>query len=147
PDQDHVLAGLRLLDRAGRVEHGLANGGAGRGADPSGDLVDVAADVEPGEHQVGELVPGVPGESRVHVGEGLVDDVGRDAERGRGGALADAGLQHPELAPLDGELDVAQVAVVVFQRPHDLKELPVGGGVDLLQVLQRDRVADAGDDV
>ena len=33
-----------------------------------------------------------------------------------GGALADPGLQHPQLAALDGELDVAQVPVVVLQR-------------------------------
>ena len=35
-----------------------------------------------------------------------------DPERGGRGALADPGLQHPQLAALDGELDVAQVPVV-----------------------------------
>jgi hypothetical protein len=64
-----------------------------------------------------------------------------------GGALAHPGLQHPQLAALDGELDVAQVAVVVLQRPHDLHQLVVGGLVDVLQVLQRDGVPDAGHDV
>ena len=70
-----------------------------------------------------------------------------DAERRAGGALADAGLQHPQLAALDGELDVAQVAVVVLQRLHDVEQLVVGRLVDPLEVLQRERVADAGDDV
>ncbi len=64
-----------------------------------------------------------------------------------GGALAHPGLQHPQLAALDSELDVAQVAVVVLQRPHDLHQLVVGLRVDLLEVLQRDRVADAGHDI
>jgi hypothetical protein len=40
----------------------------------------------------------------------------RDPERRLGRALADAGLQHPQLAALDGELDVAQVAVVRSSR-------------------------------
>ena len=43
-----------------------------------------------------------------------------DAERGGGGALADAGLEHPQLALLDGELDVAHVAVVVLQHVEDV---------------------------
>ena len=52
----------------------------------------------------------------VHVDQALVDELRGDPERGTRGALADAGLQHPQLAALDGELDVAQVAVVVLQR-------------------------------
>ena len=64
-----------------------------------------------------------------------------------GGALADPGLQHPELAALDGELDVAQVAVVVLELCHDRDQLVVGRLVDALEVGQRHGVADAGDDV
>ena len=73
------------------------------------------AEVEPGEHQLGELVAGDPGERLVHVDQALVHELGGDAERGARGALAHPGLQHPELAALDGELDVAQVLVVVLQ--------------------------------
>ena len=40
-----------------------------------------------------------------------------DLERGLGGALAGARLQHPQLAALHGELDVLHVAVMVFE--HD----------------------------
>ena len=40
----------------------------------------------------------------------------RDAQRGLGGALAGARLQHPELAALDGELEVLHVAVVLLQQ-------------------------------
>ena len=46
-----------------------------------------------------------------------------DVQRGGGGALAHAGLQHPQLALLDGELDVAHVAEVVLQHDEDLFEL------------------------
>ena len=71
----------------------------------------------------------------------------RDPERRLGGALADPGLQHPELAALDGELDVAHVAVVLLERAHDLEQLVVRLLVDLLQVGERHGVADAGHDV
>ena len=70
-----------------------------------------------------------------------------DAERRLGRTLADPGLQHPELAVLDGELDVAQVLVVVLELLHDREQLVVRTLVDLLEVGERDRVADAGDDV
>ena len=51
----------------------------------------------------------------VEVDQALVDHVDRDPERRLRRALADPGLQHPELAALDGELDVAHVAVVPLE--------------------------------
>ena len=138
---------LGQLHGARGVEDDLADRGAGRRADPLGDLLRAGAGVEPGEHQPDELFAADPAERLVHVDQALLDELDRDAERGGGGALADAGLQHPELAALDGELDVTQVAVVVLQRPHDLHELVVGGLVDPLEVLQRHRVADTRDHV
>ena len=39
-----------------------------------------------------------------------------DLQRGGGGALAVTGLQHVELAVLDGELHILHVAIVIFQR-------------------------------
>ena len=50
----------------------------------------------------------------------------RDAQRGLGGALAGAGLQHPQLALLDREFEVLHVAVVLFERVVDARELGVG---------------------
>src|SRR4029077_15362896 len=146
-DQDHLLALAGQLDRAGRVEDDLADRGTRRRADAGGDLGDLAAGVEPGEHQPGQLLAGNPADRLVHVDQALVDQLRGDAEGGRGGARAHPGLQHPQLAALDGELDVAQVAVVVLQRVHDLHQLVVGGLVDALQVLQRDGVPDPGHDV
>ena len=99
------------------------------------------------EHQLGELRAGDPAQRLVEVDDALVDELGGDDERGRRGALADPGLQHPQLAALDGELDVAQVAVVLLQRGHDAEQLVVSCLVEPLQVLQRHGVADAGDDV
>ena len=47
-------------------------------------------------------------------------------KRRLGGALARAGLQHPELAALDGELEVLHVAVVPLQEAVDAHQLRVG---------------------
>ena len=132
---------------AGGVEDGLADSRAGRRAHAGGDPGDVGTGVERGEHQPDQLGPGDPGERLVHVDEALVDQLGRDAERRRGRPLADPCLQHPELAALDRELDVAQVTVVALQGGHDRHQLVVGRLVHPLQVLQRDGVADAGHDV
>src|SRR6476469_3844989 len=73
---------------AGRVEDGLADRGARRRADALGDLGDLAAGVEPGEHQPGQLLAGDPADRLVHVDQALVDQLRGDAEGGRGGALA-----------------------------------------------------------
>ncbi len=71
----------------------------------------------------------------------------RDPERRLRRALADPCLQHPELAALDGELDVAHVAVVALQPRHDRHQLVVGPLVHRLEVGERHRVTDPGDDV
>src|SRR5690606_3452778 len=110
--QDDVLALGGQLDGPLGGEDDLADGRAGRGVHALGDAPLAAAAVEAGEHELSELVAGHPGDGLVHGDEALVDELGGDAEGGRGGALADPGLQHPELAALDGELDVTQVAVV-----------------------------------
>lgn len=63
------------------------------------------------------------------------------------GPLADPGLEHPQLSALDGELDVAEVLVVVLQRLHDLHQLVVRHLVELFEIGERHGVADSGDDV
>ena len=47
----------------------------------------------------------------------LVGKLDRDLERRLGGALAGAGLQHPQLALLDREFEVLHVAVVRSSAP------------------------------
>ena len=49
-----------------------------------------------------------------------------DAQRGLGGALAVAGLQHPQLALLHREFEVLHVAVMLFQRGMHALELGEG---------------------
>jgi len=49
----------------------------------------------------------------------LVGKLDRNPQRGLGGALAVAGLQHPQLALLDGEFQILHVAVMPFERRVD----------------------------
>src|SRR5438270_660017 len=63
------------------------------------------------------------------------------------GALAGAGLQEIELALLHGELDVLHVLVVALQATRDLEDLVVDRRHPLVQGLDRQRRADARDDV
>ena len=60
------------------------------------------------------------------------------------GPLAGAGLQHEELAALDGELDVLHVVVVLLERVLDLQQLLVDRLVPLGHFVDGQRRADAG---
>ena len=92
--------------------------------------------------------------------QALVHELDRDAQRRLGGALAGAGLQHPELAALDGELDVLHVAVVLLEDAVDARRarrrppaspVSIDGlsepGLDARRLGDVLRRADAGDDV
>lgn len=146
-DQDDLLAGTGPLDGRVRVEDGLADGRTRGGGDAAAEQLGLGVLVEAREHQLGQL-RAVDALERLGLGDqALVHELGRDAEGGTGGALADAGLEHPQLAALDGELDVAEILVVVLQLRHDRHELVVRDLVEGLQVRQRDGVADARDHV
>ena len=67
--------------------------------------------------------------------QAFVHHIDREAHGGEAGALAVARLQHPELALLDGELDVLHVVVVLLEHLADLVELLV----DLGHVLAESR--------
>ena len=69
------------------------------------------------------------------------------AQRGGRGALADARLQQEEAALLDGELDVAHVAVVVLQRLHQLEELLMTFRELVPHRVERFGDADTGHDI
>ncbi len=130
-----------------RVEDRLAHGRAGTGVHALGDLPPVGLLIERREHQLGELRAGHPRDRLVEIDHAFVDQLACDHKCGCGGALTDSGLEHPQLVALDGELDVAQVAVVALERRHDLHQLVVGRLVDALEFGQREGVANAGDDV
>ena len=115
------------------VEPGRDRGGAGR--------------IDPALEQFLQPV-GVDAQQRfVLVDQALVEHVVRHDPLAERGALAHARLQDPQPALFDRELDVAHVAVVLLERVHDVAQSPVALGVDLLQVGERQRVADARDDV
>ncbi len=100
-----------------------------------------------GEHQLRQLRAGDPLEGLGLVDQPLVDELGGDTEGGTRRPLPHPRLEHPQLAALDGEFDVAEILVVVLQGLHDLHELVVRLLVDLLEFRQRHGVPDAGDDV
>ena len=129
------------------VEDDAANGCARRGGHTASDEFLGCRCIELREHQLGELVTGHAAQGLVAGDELFVDQLDSDAESGGSGALADAGLEHPQLAALDGEFDVAQVAVVGFELVHDSAQLVVDRLVDLLKVGQGQGVADTCNDV
>ena len=146
-DQHHLLAAFGPLPCGRRIEHRTADRRARRGRHPFGQQLAGRRPVELREHQHRQLRTGDPRQRLVHGDQILVDQLPGDPESRRGRALPDPGLQHPQLAALDGELDVAQVPVMRLQPAHHLHQLAVRRGVQLAQIIQRQRVADAGDDV
>ena len=145
--EDDPLAPLGPLRRVLGVQHDPADGRTRARRDGLGQAGDVAGLVEAREHEQRQLLAGDPGQRLVLVDDPLVNELAGDLERRLGGALADPRLQHPQLAALDGELDVAQVLVVRLEGGHVVQQLTVGVRDLGLQVVQRLGVADAGDDV
>ncbi len=79
--------------------------------------------------------------------EALVDEVGGDLDGGRRGPLGAARLEHVELAALDRELEVLDVAVVLLELLADAHELGVDLGHVGLHLADLRRGPDAGHDV
>ena len=79
--------------------------------------------------------------------EPLLDHVDGGLQRGRGGPLRAPRLEQVELAVLDRELDVLDVAVVLLEPSHRLEELLEGLRQSLLHLRERLGRADACHDV
>ena len=138
-----------------------AAGGAGTGGQTLDDQIRVLLGfrIDDRVEEFIELLGFDAHDGGLFVDEPLVQHVHRHVQRGGAGALADAALQHPELAFLDGELDVEHVGEVLFERGTDGVELLVGLGHGVLHahevlvllvlrvVVDRARGADAGHDV
>jgi len=77
----------------------------------------------------------------------LIDHVHRDFYRGGRGALPVSGLQHVQLAALDGELEVLHVAIVKLHATSDVLELLVGGRHISVEGTNGLRGANAGNHV
>ena len=150
--------GFELRGLVGR-EHDLAGGGAGRGRQAGGDHAAVRARIDGRMQQLIERQR-IDAQHRFVLGDqAFVGEFDRDAQRRLGGALAGAGLQHPQLALLDREFEVLHVAVVALERVVDALELGiglgqrrfhrrlVGAGLDARGLADFLRRADAGDHV
>ena len=146
PANQHALAtSLGNLDGVHGREHGFAHGSARRGVQAASQHVVVGALVELRVQQLIELVGIDAHDGLLLRDEALLLHLDGDVQRGGGGALAHAGLQHPQLALLDGELDVAHVAEVVLQRHEHFLQLATGlfQARDLFELGDGARVADA----
>ena len=145
-DHDHLLLllfGPLLRQVGGKGD--LADGRAGRHVQAGGNLLG--------------LLPGLGIKLRVQVEVDLLrldpadrfflgdqsffNHIDGDADLGLRRALAVAGLQHPQLAVLDGELDVLHVAVVLLKLLGDVGELSIGLRHLLLELSDLLGVADA----
>ena len=128
PDQDDGLALFTQRLGAVGVEDRLAAGRAGGGVEPFRDHVDLGLGIDAPVQQLVD-VPGLDSLQRLLLcDQPFPHHVDRDLHRGLGGALARAGLQHPELALLDRELEVLDVAVMTFQLGGGALELVVDLG-------------------
>ena len=145
-DQDDLLAPLGPFRRRVGCEHHTPHRRAGRGIKTSSGRLFTRLEF-PRDHRLEQLLQPIriePQQPFVLADEALLPHVEGHDPFGEGGPLAHPGLEEPQLAPLDGELDVAHVAVVALEGVHALAQLAVGLRVDLLQVLQTKRVPDAG---
>ena len=148
-DQNDLMALGRTRDGVIAREHDLTHGGTGAGVKAVCKRLVLLRGVELRVQELVEL-SGVDAAHGLLTGdEAFLDHLDSDAQSGGGGTLAHAGLEHPELALLDGKLDVAHVTVVILKRQEDtLKLLTCGlearGGLEVGNGLG---VADAGDDV
>ena len=148
-DQDDLVTLGRARDGVVAREHDLAHGGAGAGVQTGRERLVLLGGVELRVQELVEL-SGIDAAHGLLAGDQtLLDHLDGNAQGGGGGALAHAGLEHPELALLDGELDIAHIAIVILERQEDVLELlacglEARGGLEIGDGLG---VADAGDDV
>ena len=93
--------------------------------------------VEDRGEQLAELSCRHPADGGLLVDEALFDHLDLAAQPAEDRALAIAGLEHVELALLDGELDVLHILVVLLQEIADINKLVVDLLVDRLEEIGR----------
>ena len=122
-DQDDLVALGGTRDSVIAREHDLAHGGTGAGVEAASQSLVLLGGIELRVQELVEL-RGIDAAHGLLAGnEALLDHLDGDTQGGGGGALAHAGLEHPELALLDGELDIAHIAIVILERQEDALEL------------------------
>ena len=149
PDEDDLLAAPDPLDRDIGVEHGLADRGAGRCVQALRDALgaEPRAGIELGAQELIDLGRLDPADRLLLRDHPVGDHVDGDLDCRRGRPLGRAGLEHVQLAALDRELEVLDVAVVRFELLADLLELVVDRGHVLGHLRDLRRRPDAGHDV
>ena len=135
--------------RAIGVEVNFAGGSTRAGGKAGGDGLGFLhiGRVEDRREKLVELFGRVAEHGGLPVDELLLDHVHGELQRGGGGALAVAGLEHEQLAVLHGELDILHILEVFFEDRADLHEFGVRLRHLLLHVDDRLRGADAGDHI
>ena len=114
-DQDHGLAPLPPLLRGVGVEYRGSRGRAWRCRDAVGDRLGLCGRIDTREQQLLELARLDPRDRLLLGDQPLGDHVDRDLDRRLSSALGCASLEHVELAPLNGELEVLHIAVVLLE--------------------------------
>ena len=103
------------LDGVFGGEDDLSDSRAGRCRQAGGEDFDLLALFDEARNEEVVKLVGLDAEDGFFLGdEAFAHHVDGDADGGQAGALAVAGLQHVELAILDGELEVLHVAIVLF---------------------------------
>ena len=128
-DEDDGFAAFGPFGGFGGGEDDAADGGAGGGGEAAGDDVVRDGVVEDAVKEFGDLFGVLAAEGFGLVDASGVDVVDGDFDHGVAGAFAGAGLQDPEFALLDGELDVLHVAEVIFEGVGGAEELAVDVGL------------------
>ena len=145
--QDDGLARFRLGDGLVGREDDLPDRGARRGGQPRREDLEVPVGVDGRVEELVEAVRVHARDRRALVDEALVHQLEGDSDGGRGRALSVAGLEHEDLAVLDGELHVLHVFVVILQPRANLLEFGKAIRHALVQNGDGLRRADPGDDV
>ena len=81
------------------------------------------------------------------INHAFLDEIVSDVDGGKTRALTATGLQHPDLAVLDGEFDILHFLVVVFEDAADALELLVGSRQVLTHLRDVFRATDACNDI
>src|SRR5579871_3386285 len=151
PNQNDGVLGRavpRLLDGFVGSENNLTHSGAGRCGKSSREYFYFRSlFIEPRNQKVIKLV-WFDTEDRLFFGDkSFVYHLNRYAHGSASSALAIAGLQHVELAFLNGELEILHVAVVLFETGGDVTQLLIDRRHDFLQFENRHWRANAGDHI
>ena len=124
PADEHAFATLGLgRDGVSGGKDRFTHGSAGRCVQAACEHIVFCVLVELRMQKLVELL-GIDAANRLFLGdEAFFDHLDRNMQSSGGRTLAHTSLQHPELALLNGELDIADVVIVILEGYEDLLEL------------------------